>query len=43
MAAAEIEPYLLGVEPTRGWIVGPEYKTGEKEFRYLWQDVILTM
>lgn len=43
MAAAEVEPRLLGAEPTRGWIVGPEYKTGEKEFRYIWQDLILTM
>lgn len=42
MAAAEILPRLL--EPgTRGWIVGPEYKVGEKEFRYVWEDVILNL
>lgn len=43
MAAAECEPFLFSSEVTRGWIVGPEYKTGEKEFRYMWQDLIQTM
>lgn len=42
-AAAEVEPLILGEKPTRGWIVGPEYKIGEKEFRYLWQDLIIEL
>ena len=42
MAAAEVEPKIM--EPgTRGWIVGPEYKVGEKEFRYIWDDLVIKM
>lgn len=42
MAAAEVEPLIM--QPgTRGWIVGPEYKIGEKEFRYIWDDLIVKM
>lgn len=42
MAAAEVEPKIMQPN-TRGWIVGPEYKVGEKEFRYIWDDLIVTM
>lgn len=42
MAAAEVLPQLL-TPGTRGWIVGPEYKVGEKEFRYVWDDVIIKL
>ena len=42
MAAKDKEPSMLN--PTlkeRGWIVGPTYDLGEKEFRVLWTDLII--
>ncbi len=44
MAASEVEPDILGVDrPTRGWIVAPQYTLGEKEFRYMWDDLVVRM
>lgn len=44
MAAAEVEPDLLNPNKTvRGWIVAPQYDTGEKEFRYIWDDIMRTL
>ena len=48
-AAKKVLPLILGREadpqtgtprPTRGWIVGPTYELAEKEFRYLWEDLM---
>lgn len=40
MAARDIEPKLF--EPKkRFWIVGPTYDLGEKEFRVIWDDLIV--
>lgn len=40
MAARDMEPQLF--VPNRVyWIVGPTYDLGEKEFRYIWQDLII--
>ena len=42
MAARDIEPLLF--EPNkRFWIVGPTYYLGEKEFRVIWQDLMINM
>ncbi len=44
MAARDLEPEF--VNPTlkhRYWIVGPTYDLGEKEFRVLWDDLIIKM
>jgi Terminase RNaseH-like domain len=44
MAAAEVEPKLMNPDvPCRGWIVAPQYDTGEKEFRYVWQDLMQSL
>jgi hypothetical protein len=40
MAARDLEPELL-VPDRRYWIVGPTYDLAEKEFRYIWQDMII--
>ena len=41
-AAREVEPLILDcAPPTRGWIVGPTYALGEKEFRYIWDDLVV--
>jgi hypothetical protein len=40
MAARDLEPELH-VPNRRYWIVGPTYDLGEKEFRYIWQDLIV--
>jgi len=40
MAARDKEPSLF-IPKTRGWIVGPTYDLGEKEFRVLWDDLII--
>jgi hypothetical protein len=40
MAAADVEPELF-IPNRRYWIVGPTYDLGEKEFRYIWQDLIV--
>ena len=43
-AAREVEPLILNCDPpTRGWIVGPNYAVGEKEFRYIWNDLVVKM
>jgi hypothetical protein len=40
MAARDLEPELF--DPNKlFWIVGPTYDLGEKEFRYVWQDLII--
>jgi phage terminase large subunit len=43
-------PLILGREleggapkPTRGWIVGPTYELAEKEFRYIWDDLMVQL
>lgn len=42
MAARDLEPRLF--EPSRRfWIVGPTYDLGEKEFRVIWDDLIIRM
>ena len=38
-AAREVEPLIVR-RNTRGWIVGPTYELAEKEFRYIWKDLI---
>lgn len=40
MASRDLEPELM-VPNRRYWIVGPTYDLGEKEFRYIWQDMIV--
>jgi len=42
MAARDLEPELH-VPDRRYWIVGPTYDLGEKEFRYVWQDIIVKL
>lgn len=38
-AARDVEPLILSGK-TRGWIVAPNYGLGEKEFRYIYQDLV---
>jgi|SRR5687767_2770638 len=40
MAARDLEPELL-LPDRRYWIVGPTYDLAEKEFRYIWKDMII--
>lgn len=40
MAAKDLEPKLL-LPNRRYWIVGPTYSLGEKEFRVIWNDMII--
>jgi hypothetical protein len=40
MAARDIEPLLLQRDK-RLWIVGPTYDLGEREFRVIWNDLII--
>ncbi len=40
MAARDLEPELF-LPKRRYWIVGPTYDLGEKEFRVLWDDLII--
>ncbi len=42
MAAREVEPKLFQPKQ-RIWIVGPTYDLGEKEFRVMWNDIIVNM
>jgi hypothetical protein len=42
MAAKEYEPLLL-IPNRRYWIVGPTYDLGEKEFRIIWNDMIIKL
>ena len=45
MAAAELLPEVMNPanKGRRYWIVGPTYALGEKEFRYLWDDIIVKL
>lgn len=40
MAARDLEPHLF-IPKTRYWIVGPTYDLGEKEFRVIWDDLMI--
>jgi len=40
MAARDLQPELL-IPDRRYWIVGPTYDLAEKEFRYIWRDMII--
>lgn len=40
MAGREIEPQLF-MPDRRGWVVGPTYDLAEKEFRVVWDDLIV--
>jgi|SRR6185369_6007819 len=40
MAGKDVQPELL-IPDRRGWIVGPTYDLGEKEFRVIWDDMII--
>lgn len=42
MAGRDVEPQLF-VPKKRFWIVGPTYDLGEKEFRVIWDDLIIGM
>ena len=42
MAAMDVEP-IIWMPGTRGWIVAPEYTLGEKEYRYIYNDMIKNM
>jgi hypothetical protein len=42
MGARELEPVLM-TPRKRVWIVGPTYDLGEKEFRVIWNDMIITL
>lgn len=42
MASRDLEPELL-VPDRRYWIVGPTYDLAEKEFRYIWMDMIVKL
>jgi len=42
MTAKDIEPFLF-VPDKRIWLVGPTYVLGEKEFRVIWQDIIMKL
>jgi hypothetical protein len=40
MAGRDIQPELL-IPDRRGWIIGPTYDLAEKEFRVIWDDMIV--
>src|SRR6266542_1190862 len=42
MASRDLEPKLLQPKK-RFWIVGPTYDLGEKEFRVIWDDMIVKL
>jgi len=42
MGARELEPILM-TPGKRVWIVGPTYDLGEKEFRIIWNDMIIKL
>lgn len=42
MGAREVEPVLM-TPNQRVWIVGPTYDLGEKEFRIIWNDMIIKL
>lgn len=39
-AARDVEPFIL-MPNTRGWIVGSSYELASKEFRYIWDDLVV--
>jgi hypothetical protein len=41
MSARDEEPKLFGMKNRLTWIVGPTYDLGEKEFRVIWNDIIV--
>lgn len=41
MAGRDLEPHLVMPEKRMYWIVGPTYDLGEKEFRVVWDDLIV--
>jgi hypothetical protein len=41
MAGKDLEPELFKREKAYYWIVGPTYDLGEKEFRVVWDDLII--
>lgn len=41
MGARDREPHYLLPTPSIDWIVGPNYDLGEKEFRVIWDDLII--
>jgi len=41
-AAREVEPDILKAN-TRGWIVGPTYEQPSKEFRYIYNDLVIKL
>src|SRR5690606_19389702 len=42
MVARDLEPDLL-IPNTVNWIVGPSYSLGEKEFRVIWDDLMVKL
>lgn len=42
MGAREVEPVLM-MPNKRVWIVGPTYDLGEKEFRIIWNDMLIKL
>lgn len=42
MGAKDIEPLMM-IPNKRVWIVGPTYDLGEKEFRVIWNDMIIKL
>lgn len=42
MAGTDLEPELM-LPNRRFWIVGPDYSLGEKEFRVIWDDLIIKL
>jgi len=43
LAARDREPSLFSDPNTRGWIVGPTYGLAEKEFRVMWNDIMIKL
>jgi len=41
MAARDLEPEMLQRDKGYYWIIGPTYDLGEKEFRVMWDDLII--
>lgn len=42
-AAREAELFLTVGEPYTCWIVAPTYELAEKEFKYIWEDLMITL
>lgn len=43
MAASDREPELFQDKNKRGWIIGPTYNLGEKEFRVMWNHLLVKL